>query len=272
MLTEKDITVCIVSLERPNFLHATLNSISSYLPENVIVYDNGTKQRLSLVKAYAQKFKQFNWVFSDKNEGLAKAWNQGLLMAKTDWVALAPDDVFFRKDWIQDLNKVLTVRPGIIFVAGQHFDLPIMHKSMIEKIGYWEERYAGGVSAEDDDYYLRIVEKLGFSPQVYPGDHIQGAEREARMKLITTKETFNREDNWTYFCDSRWSIVPTLVNSIPHPVNHNWNNFLEKGNIPGIKFHHQKWSQCHADSEGALLNKDGTFWKRILPEVNYYDK
>lgn len=269
-LTEKDITIFVSHLERPNLLVQTLNSIKDYCPENVIVYDNGTKQRLSQVKAFAQKFKQFEWVFADVNEGLSKAWNQGLLMAKTDWIALAPDDVIFREDWIEDLNMILGVRPGIIFVAGQHFDLPIFHRSMIEKVGYWEERYAGGVSAEDDDYYLRIVEKLGFSPQVWPGDHIQGPERERRLAVATTQQTFNRRDNWTYFCDSRWSIVPTLVNSIPHPINHNWDNFLKEGCENGITFHRKKWTPCAPDDKKALLAKDGTFWKRVLPDEKKY--
>lgn len=264
-LTEKDITIVVASLERPHFLVQTLNSIKDYCPENVIVYENGTKQKLNQIKAYAQKFKRFHWVMADTNMGLSYAWNQGLKLAKTDWIALAPDDVIFRPDWIDDFNKVLSVREGIIFVGGQHFDLPVMHRSILDRVGYWDERYAGGVDAQDDDYYLRMVEILGFSPQVWPGDHIQGPERQRRLKLATTEETFNRKDNWTYFCDSRWSIVPTLVNSIPHPVNHNWDEFLEREEN-GITFHHKKWNPCSPNDPKALLAKDGTFWKRILPD------
>jgi len=267
MLKEKDITIQVVSLNRPVYLHKTLISLGNFCPENVIVYDNNTQHtNKTIIKAYSKKFNKYQWIFSDKNKGCGGAWNYGLNHAKTDWIVQAPDDVIFRKDWLEILNEILNVRPGIIFVAGAEYDLPIFHKEMLNKVGFWDERCCKGVSAEDDDHYLRTVEALGFTPRVEIGDHIQGIERQKRELLIPSKEIFDREDNWTYFCDSRHSDFPQLATEIPHIRGDFWNNFLDDGDEPGIKFFHKKWSPCLPGEKGALLNKDGTFWKRMLSE------
>ncbi|MHA2366121.1 MAG: glycosyltransferase family 2 protein [Candidatus Hodarchaeales archaeon] len=265
---DKDITIQVVSLNRPTFLYKTLLSLGDFPGENVIVYDNNTPpgNNLNLIKTFAKKFDKYQWIFSDKNSGCGGAWNYGLKYAKTDWVVQAPDDVIFRPDWLDIFNKILKVRKDIIFVAGAEYDLPIFHREMLYKVGLWDERCCKGVSAEDDDHYLRTVEALGFTPRVEIGDHIGGAERIEREKLVPSKEVFDREDNWTYFCDSRHSDFPPLAVEIPHSRGDFWNNFLTDGDKPGIGFFNKKWSRCHKSDPKALLNKDGTFWKRELPE------
>lgn len=259
----------MVHYNRPNLLVKTLPSYLRF--GNVFVWDNAsTAQNQVMLRAMAAKNKNIKVTWSSENVGWPKAMNRMMISAPTDWILLTADDMLLGENFIETLNKLLEWKPNLEQIYLHTFDAFLFHKKTIARMGYWEERQ-NQVSpvAEDDDWYLRMVEKLGYSPYVYPGDHIQGEERTKRLKYASTRELMEKEDNWTYFSNCRWGIssinfeIKELSRDKEYIAQYNKN----KGE-PGIAFHMRKWQETGNPND--LLAKDGTFWKRVLPEEDFY--
>jgi len=265
-----EVTLAFVTLERPPFLAQSLASVAKDF-KHVIVYDNGSQNvaNRNLNRAWAQKHK-CQYIHVEKNEGLPKAWNQCIIKAPTDWVVLCPDDVIFRPDWVSDC-QLLMERKETKIILGNNYDMIMLHKSVIPTFGWLEERYKQYPSSEDYDMHLRFAELIGFSPYTMPGDHVQGAERTIRMDRANklTEKEYLSEKNFTAWCTSPFSKTEVLCTEIPHPKTANY--FTKDPNQEtGYDFHAKKWKVCYEGEPGALLNIDGQFWKRLLPDLNPY--
>jgi glycosyltransferase involved in cell wall biosynthesis len=266
-LERYDITTGFVTLERSHFLARSLDSLGF---TQRIIYDNGTQNPVAKFQIKARAHTQAGkYIRSEKNEGLPKAWNQCIINAQTDWVILCPDDVIFRRDWIEDVNKILDHKPNTKIIFGNNYDMIMLHKSIIPVVGWLDERYKQYPSSEDYDFHLRLVEIIGFSPYTMPGDHVQGPEREKRLRRKTTREQYFSEKNFTYWCTSEFSIVPPLCTEIPHPKTANYFQ-RDPNQETGYDFHAKKWQVCEEGEKGALLNIDGQYWKRLIPDVDPY--
>ena len=269
MLTYDDITVGMVHFNRPPLLVQTLPSYLKF--GKVLVWDNNSLASNTIaLKALAKKNSNIEPIWHDKNVGWPKAMNSLIMQAETDWVLLTAEDMLLGKNFIETVNKLLEWKPNLEQVYVHTFDTMLFHKKTIARFGWWEERQ-NQVSpvAEDDDWYLRLVEHLGYSPYVYPGEHIQGYERERRLKFASTKELMEREDNISYFANARWGI--SSVNFDIKELTRD-NSYIRQYNKNqgecGLAFHRRKW--CETGTEGDLLNKDGTFWKRTMPDEDFY--
>lgn len=278
-LLPTDITIAICTLDRPHYLAPCLEAIKDYSGP-VIVYDNGTPKqtpKFAIYEALRQKYEKENltWIRSEINEGLPKAWNQGIIKSKTDWVLLLADDVLMDKNWLTQANEILNSRENLEQVHLLSFNAILLHKKNILRLGWWDERFRCYPSSEDDDYYLRIVENLGYSPYVWPGNHIQGKERERILSLATSEEIFNREDNFTYFVNSQHSKFPIINKTIGKENHEFWKKYKPvEDKEYGIDWMKKKWVRCEdfweIKNSGHLLNKDGSFWKRRLVEIDFY--
>ena len=269
MLNYGDITVCMVHFNRPGLLSRSLPSYCKF--KNIFVWDNNSENSNKIfLKAYSLKNKNVKCLWSKENVGWPRAMNRMIIESPTDWVLLTADDMLLGDDFLETLNKLLEWKPNLEQIYLHTFDAFLFHKKTIAKLGWWEERQ-NQVSpvAEDDDWYLRLVEYLGYSPYVYPGDHIKGAERECRLKLATTQEQMERLDNISYFSNCRWGI--SSINFNIKELTRD-NRYIAKYNKnigdPGIVFHRKKWKETGNKSD--LLNKDGTFWKRVMDEEAIY--
>lgn len=269
MIGYNDITVAMVTFNRPSFLAQTLPTYLRF--GRVFVWDNASVLANQItLKALSIKHSNITPIWNKENVGWPKAMNRMIAMSKTDWILLTADDMLLGHGFIETLNELLNWKPNLEQIYIHTFDTFLFHKKTIARMGWWEERQ-NQVSpvAEDDDWYLRLVEVLGYSPYVYPGDHIQGEERQKRLKFASTKELMEREDNISYFSNCRWGIssvnfdIKELTRDNSYIKQYNKN----KGE-PGIEFHNRKWKQTLP--EDGLLNKDGTFWKRALPDEDFY--
>ncbi len=268
MITYDDITVGMVHFNRPELLAKTLPSYLKF--GEVIVWDNNSVAQNKIpLMALSKKHSNIKPIWNPENVGWPKAMNRIICQAKTDWVMLTADDMLLGTGFIETLNGLLEWKPNLEQIYVHTFDTMLFHKKTIARFGWWEERQ-NQVSpvAEDDDWYLRLVEHLGYSPYVYPGEHIQGTEREKRLKVASTRELMELENNISYFANCRWGIssvnfdIRELTRDHSYIAQYNKN----KGE-PGIVFHNKKWEQT---DEGKLLNKDGTFWRRKLPDEDFY--
>jgi hypothetical protein len=262
-INKEDITVCFVTLERAAFLMQSLASLGPF--PNIIVHDNGTKNKNNRMIILAQAMRYHAIFHQSENEGLPKAWNQCIINSNTDWVVLCPDDIIFRNGWLEDVNKILAIRPNTKMIFGNNSDMTILHKSIIPTFGWLDERYKQYPSSEDYDLHCRLTEILGFSPYTMPGDHVQGPERQLRLTRKTTKDQFLAPNNFTYWCNSEFSEVAPLCEEIPHAKTA---DYFEKdpSQETGYDFHAKKWKVCDEHDPGALLNIDGQYWKRLMPD------
>jgi len=260
-MNKEDITIAFVSLERHVFLQQSIESVKDF--PKLLIYDNGSTNYTSklMLSAYSKKYKS-SYIRNEKNEGLSKAWNQCIIKAKTEWVALCPDDVIFREDWFKDLNKILELRPWTKVVFGNNYDCIILHKSIIPVIGWLDENFKQYPSCEDYQLHLRLSKVLGYSPYCWPGDHIQGEERFKRLEIATeAAKNYLREDNFTYWCTYQNSICKPLCYEIPHKKD--GASYAKKNlNVEtGEQYFLRNWEICNSNDFGALLNIDCQFYK-----------
>lgn len=96
-----------------------------------------------------------NIVIPDKS-GLTRLYNLGIVTAPTDWVLLCNDDIVFKPGWLEYLeSKIAEGKWNAICLF--NFGAICIHKSMILKVGWFDERFDFG-GHEDNDYQLRIAE------------------------------------------------------------------------------------------------------------------
>lgn len=260
MISKSEMTLCFVTVDRPMFLKESLSSVAKF--PNLIVYDNGSSSsNINLTKAFSKKYNT-SVIFCEKNEGLMKAWNQCIINSNTDWVCVCPDDIVFRKDWFDDFNKILTKRPQTKIVFGNNYDCIIIHKSIIPKIGWWDENYRQYPSSEDYGFHLNLTNILGYSPYCWPGDHIQGDERKRRLEVVNkNKINYLREDNFTYWCTYPDSLCDVFCKEIPH-IKDGASYAKKDPNVEtGQQYFDRIYEQCEEKDEGSLLNIDCLYYR-----------
>jgi glycosyltransferase involved in cell wall biosynthesis len=278
-----DITIVIVSYYRGSRLNRCLDTLKNV--PNIIVWDNNTTgDELEKVKQAEQNHPQVKFIYSQDNIGLTKAWNQGIIQSETDWVLMTCDDMLFDEDWFDVLNNILNEKPYLEQIHLNAWNAVVFHKQTIVRMGWWDERYRYYPSMEDDDWYLRTVECLGYSPYGTWAQHIPFSQEYINIikpYIEAKKELFHKEDNFTYYCNSEHSNYKVIgLSTITGQEDdagsrNNEGGSLDKGNnLTGVEFHHMKWEPVYdpslLENEGILLSKDGRIWKRKLFDIDFY--
>lgn len=280
-----NITIVIVSYYRGSRLNKCLDTLKN-IP-NILVWDNNTTgEELEKVKLAEQNHPHVKFIYSEENVGLTKAWNQGIIQSETDWVLLTCDDMLFDEDWFEVLNDILKEKPQLEQIHLNAWNAVVFHKQTIVRMGWWDERYRYYPSMEDDDWYLRTVEELGYSPYGGIAQHIPFSEQYKKIispYLNKKEEYFNQEDNFTYYCNSEYSKhkvigLSTITGQEDDAGSRNTSEgSSDKGNnATGVEIHHRKWENIidpsRLNEEGMLLGKDGRIWKRKEVDLDFYPK
>lgn len=283
-IDKKDITVIIVSYYRGRRLKRCLETIGKDF--NIIVWDNNTQgKELEYVKEAEQAFPNVTFIYSKENVGLTKAWNQGIIKSTTDWVLISCDDMLFDSDWFEVLNNIYKEKPILEQIHLNSWNAIVFHKKTIARMGWWDERYRYYPSQEDDDWYLRTVEVLGYSPYcgIDPGIGFQQDIVEALQPHVEKgAKLFNAPDNFTYYCNSAYSTHKVIGRSTitgeeddAGSRNHGQGSLDNKGQMNGIQFHNLKWQRVDPRLEppgqnGILQGKDGWCWRRKEHDLDFY--
>lgn len=156
-----------------------------------------------------------------KKSSLTELWNLGIMTAPTDWVLLCNDDIVFKPGWLEYLEEQIASGKYLQINLG-HYGAFCVHKSLILKVGWHDERYRGG-GYEDIDWQLRLYEaglkdKVDNSHTFYenkPGhdvghfiDHlkpvgVEGWQGENNQKWICQKWARPRPANWNDYPSRR---------------------------------------------------------------------
>ena len=283
-MNKENITIIVVSYYRGERLKKCLDSIGNMF--NIIVWDNNSQgHELDKVMEVEIHHPNAYFIYSKKNVGLTKAWNQGIIKSKTDWVLLTCDDMLFDEDWFEVFNDILEQKPYLEQIHLNAWNAIAIHKKTIVRMGWWDERYNLYPSMEDDDWYLRTVEILGYSPYGGIPEHISFPID--YIKIITPyienqKNVYHRDDNFTYYCTSEYSNHKVIGKSTitgekddAGSRNNNQGSFEMSESMNGVQFHHTKWKNVDPRLESLeksiiLLGKDGRCWKRIQHDLDFY--
>lgn len=114
------------------------------VPDEILVIDNGG--------TYEAKDSRVRVLYSGENLGVAASWNR-LLRAGAS--IISNDDVVFASRTFEELSRAL--ESGTLFVNGLGWALFGQRPEVVEKIGFYDERFFPAYY-EDDDYEVRLID------------------------------------------------------------------------------------------------------------------
>lgn len=119
MFKKRQITLAIVTKERPEKLHRLLVSImdQKVLPLEVIIVDNDVKFSAKKISNFYSKYLNITYLIQ-KNQGVPHARNSALDIVKTKYLAFVDDDCVLEKNWIANAENVVSHFPQLTYFIG----------------------------------------------------------------------------------------------------------------------------------------------------------
>lgn len=113
------ISVIVVNLDRRDLLRACLTSLmrQSIQEFEVIVVDNGSLD--GSAEMVEQEFPSARLIRNSKNRGFCGANNQGIAMARGDFIALLNNDAEAERGWLAGLARVFSLDPRVGMAASK---------------------------------------------------------------------------------------------------------------------------------------------------------
>jgi len=185
------ISIIILAYEKLGLLINTLTKIklNTKVEHEIIIVDNSNKD--SSTRKFVvtlQNKENYKVILNDENVGFARGVNQGIKIAKGDYICLLNDDTEVSEDWLTKMlkhfekkdrknrsRKVGAVAPMSDIVAGwqqrsnykdfdDEHDVPfliglclLIPKKVLNKVGLLDEQFF--VGEEDLDWSMRAVDK-----------------------------------------------------------------------------------------------------------------
>ena len=159
------LTLIIPTLSRYDRLEVFLDSVASSTvkPDKIIVIDNGRKL---LNKPFMFRHDNVNIYVPHSNLGVAGSCNQALRMTE-DWWFHCNDDVELESTLIEKMKASISTActsPSLVdeplmylpdYGVGSAFTCFMMHKSITDVIGWWDESFFP-IYFEDNDFGYRM--------------------------------------------------------------------------------------------------------------------
>ena len=112
-------TVIIPNLNGAGWLRDSIESIWQQTEQDfeLIVVDNGsTDESLAIARSY-QGHPRYTLIENAENTGFSHAVNQGIALAKSEYVALFNNDAFAEPTWLAELLRTADADPRIFAVS-----------------------------------------------------------------------------------------------------------------------------------------------------------
>ncbi len=203
MQNTKNPLVSIITpvLNSGKFLEKTIQSIISQDYGNIehIIVDGGSSDNtIGILKQYEKRYNLL-WV-SEKDQGVAEAYDKGIKMAKGDFLGWCSSDDYYTKGAIKKIMKIFNDNPesDLVFGACQEFDyktqkfstiyrnFPIFKNVMLKDVLYGKKQ----IFLPSLFYRKRIIDKVGPINTNYRFGAIEGdwcermAENEAKITYL----------------------------------------------------------------------------------------
>ncbi|MFA5933013.1 MAG: glycosyltransferase family 2 protein [Microgenomates group bacterium] len=122
--------------------------------EILIVDNNSQDKSREIIMNYAEQEKNIKYIFLNKNKGFAGGNNEGIKVAKGEYVTLLNNDCIVEKDWLTELVKTARKDPKIFAVSSK---IKLYPKYYNLKFNYTSGLFL--VNAFLKDGYLAKLEK-----------------------------------------------------------------------------------------------------------------
>jgi GT2 family glycosyltransferase len=181
------VSVVLLSYDRPDYLREALGSLRSQSYENVeiTVVDNQSRSSSEVARVVSE-YRDVKLIRNSTNLGYAGGMNRGIEQAGGQFVLLTEDDIVLEKDCIERLVEYMDVRPAADLVA------PIIYNKREQTI-----RCAGGDFALGAVYRMKIhgagERDDGQFPQPFDVSYIDGATMFARKDFWQRFKGFRAE-------------------------------------------------------------------------------
>jgi len=164
MINEFTIGITTFS-KRLNFATNLIKQIRQHVTNNIVLVINGEKDgnfneeyRQNILNVCLQHINVFP-VFYIETRGLSKMWNTAVVTSSTDNILILNDDIEIQtRDIFDSVTNIIRSADytGIMRMNGSfsHF---VVNKSIIHKLGYFDERLLG-FGEEDGDIVYRMLQ------------------------------------------------------------------------------------------------------------------
>ncbi|MDR2954541.1 MAG: glycosyltransferase [Prevotella sp.] len=109
--------------------------------ELIIVDDGSTDNTKDIIVDYLESYPNIRYIRNQTNQGMGNAINQGLAVAKYDYIAYLPSDDLFYVDHLKELKEKFEESPDAILVySGMQYDLhdTVARPEKYETLGFRE--------------------------------------------------------------------------------------------------------------------------------------
>ena len=189
-----DITVCILSYNRPTYLREALHSVllQARQPKKIIIYDNGSDERVfEEVKEFIDGDVQ--WRGAEHNYPVIWNFNRALRECETKYIVLLHDDDRLCPNFIEEQIKLLNADDSLVAVSCNGF--------LIDEDGKRKNATLASTVEPTIELYTcsgQVALKyagdscLPMSPMVY---------RTQAVRLVEFREEFGKVCDAVLFCD-----------------------------------------------------------------------
>ncbi|RIZ68640.1 MAG: glycosyltransferase family 2 protein [Methylococcales bacterium] len=189
-----DITVCILSYNRPTYLREAMSSVllQTRQPKKIIIYDNGSDERVfDEVKEFIDGDVQ--WRGAEHNHPVIWNFNRALCDCETKYIVLLHDDDRLCPNFIEEQLKLLDADDSLVAVSCNGF--------LIDEDGYRKNATLAPIVGQTIELYTcsgQVALKyagdscLPMSPMVY---------RTQAVRLVEFREEFGKVCDAVLFCD-----------------------------------------------------------------------
>jgi len=170
------IAVGIPTINRADLLKECLADLAINMSpiEKLYIVDNGA-QKFVIPKSFTSTHRLHR---PSKNLGVAGSWNYMMQKAfvedNIDYLLMLNDDIVLGKTLQQILN-IIKSNPAVdLFVCSRQWSVFLLSKKIIDKVGYFDEKFFPAYY-EDNDYYYRgkligaeiITRVTQLNPKIY---------------------------------------------------------------------------------------------------------
>jgi GT2 family glycosyltransferase len=193
----------ITRLEQIPIVKSSVSSVIKYSDDYELILINDGGFYPEDLKNEADKYIQFK-----KNHGVAYAWNEGIKIARGEYIIIVNDDVEVSERWLDGLEKALQFPNAGVAAPGIYGDnrfgireekewFPgfcfMLSRETINKIGLFDENFLP-FNGEDIDYWMRLEEKnltliRNFDIKIkhYQGQTVHHLDYEKQSKIAIEK-------------------------------------------------------------------------------------